>query len=277
VKKITVLILALVFLAMIAEMTMAETYIEGYLGNNFAVTSPDPVGFDVNPLYKQIQTYPEYPRTLSSNFMGGAKLGTWFSNQGFPHFNYPDWMKYFGCYLDFSVHGIDFLRGIGSRRMYVSPVTVSPGQFPFQHYKFLGHGTIFSLGFMFAARYGFSPTEKVPFGKMQPYIAVGPALFITDMSPALLFQPISTLVFTELSGFETFPASPKTTVSVGLATELGLRYMITRFLSVEIAFKYRYTSFSTTYDLQAGGYTHQLRFSPQFNLFSVTTGVAYHF
>jgi len=282
VKKITVLILVLVFLTMQCEIALAETYVEGYIGSNFTVTSPNPIDFDVNPAYKPINTYPEYPRNLSSNIMGGAKLGTWFSKQGFPGYDFPDWMKYFGCYLDFSIHGNDYLRGVGSRRMYVSPVSVPPAIFPFQHYKFLGYGPIITLGFMFAARYGFFPTEKVPFGKLQPYVGVGPALFITTFSPTMMFQPFSTLVFPEPSAdnshvYQNFSPSSKTTVSIGLATELGLRYMITRFLSAEVSCKYRYTSFSTTYDLEALGYTHQLRFSPQLNMFSITTGLAYHF
>ena len=281
-KKITVSILVLAFLFLTTWQALAETYVEGFIGSNFTVTSPNPIEFNVNPAYKQIKTFPEYPRNLSSDIIGGAKIGTWFSQQGFPGYDFPEWMKYFGCYFDFNINDNNYLRGVGSRRMYVSPVNVPPGTLPFQHYKFLGNGPIITLGLMFAARYGFLPTEKVPFGKLQPYVGVGPALFITAFSPTMMFQPVSTLVFPEPTPddskvFQNFPASSKTTVSIGLATELGLRYMITRFLSVEVSGKYRYTSFSTTYNLEALGYTHQLRFSPQLNMFSITTGVAYHF
>ena len=61
-KKITVLILALAFLFLTTWMALAETYVEGFIGNNFTVTSPNPIGFNVNPAYKPIQTFPEYPR-----------------------------------------------------------------------------------------------------------------------------------------------------------------------------------------------------------------------
>ena len=35
--------------------------------------------------------------------MGGVKVGTWFVKEGFLGWSgYPDWMKYFGFYTDFS-------------------------------------------------------------------------------------------------------------------------------------------------------------------------------
>jgi hypothetical protein len=137
---------------------------------------------------------------------------------------------------------------------------------------------------MFAFRYGFFPTEKVPFGKLQPYVAVGPAIFITSIKPNYVIQP---------SDFELFPVINRTVVkgsfnsvaSLGLETELGLRFIIARengflkrgFLSVDTSVKYRLTQPSLSYDIVAFGYTHQLRFAPQINLFSIQTGVAYHF
>jgi hypothetical protein len=284
-KKIMVLIMALALLALTVGMAPAETYVGGYFGSNFTVTAPNPFEFKVNPLYKPIQVAPEYPRTVTYPLLiGGVKFGTWFSKEGYPGFDYPDWMKYFGFYLDFNIHGFNFYREVGSRRMYVSPVTVPPGTFSFQHYKFLGSGTLITLGFMFAARYGFFPTEKVPFGKLQPYAAVGPALFITTFSPTLMFQPVSTLVFPAINTINEYSASSKTAVSPGLEAELGLRYMFTRengpkdrAISFETSVKYRYVRPTLNYDLDAEGFTHQLRFTPQFNIFSIQMGLAYHF
>jgi hypothetical protein len=277
VRHITALILVLALLFLTLGKTSAETYVEGFIGNNFSVTSPDPIEFNVNPNYKAIKTFPEYPRSVSSKILFGGKLGTWFSKDGFPHFDYPDWMKYLGFYLDFTANGLDYAREVGSRRMYVSPVNVPPSPFPFQHYKFLGKGNVMTIGFMFACRYGFLPTEKVPFGKFQPYLALGPAICITTLRPTLMFQPISELVFPAIETYQEFRGPRRSSVSIGLATELGLRFMITRFLSVDTSVKYRYTSTSISYDIKAEGFAHQLRYSPQLNMFSIQTGVAYHF
>jgi hypothetical protein len=58
-----------------------------------------PVGLSVNPAYRgPINADPEFPRTLSTDFMPGLKIGTWFVKNGFLGFDYPDWMKYFSFY-----------------------------------------------------------------------------------------------------------------------------------------------------------------------------------
>ena len=264
--------MALALIALTAGTAPAETYVEVYLGNNFTVTSPNPLGFDVNQNYKAVQAFPEYPRTLSTNVIGGGKLGTWFSKQGFPGFDYPEWMKYFGFYLDFNFHGINYIQGVGTRR-----INISPSTYPyFDQYKFFGDGSIATLGFMFAARYGFFPREKVPFGKFQPYVAVGPAIMITSLGPTYMVQPSHGNLF-PFFGVVNAKAALKTTVSLGLQAELGMRFMLTRFLSVETSFKYRYTTFAANYDVSIDGFTHQLRFAPELNLFSLYSGVAYHF
>jgi len=277
VKRLVILLMTLAFIALTAGTVFPETYVEGYIGNNFTVSSPNPIGFDVNPAYRgPTRADPEYPRHFSSAIIGGGKLGTWFSKEGFPGFNYPDWMKYLGFYLDFNYHWIDYKPGVGSRRMYITPST-SPF---YQHYKFSGTGSLTTFAFMLAFRYGFLPTEKVPFGKLQPYVGLGPAVVITGFKPIIMFQP---------GYFDFVPGSPgyripgkftgsfQSTVNVGLSVEAGIRWMITRFLSLDTSIKYRYVRPSTSYDISIYGFTHELRLAPQLNLFSIQTGVAYHF
>ncbi len=78
-----------------------------------------------------------------------------------------------------------------------------------------------------------------------------------------------------------FQSSPgyKDSINVGLATELGLRYMITKAISAEISFKYRYfaPSYSYSGNVPALGTTFNLDSKPDFNLFSGQFGMAYHF
>ena len=132
---------------------------------------------------------------------------------------------------------------------------------------------------MFALRYGFHPTEKVPFGKLQPYLAVGPAIMVTTLGPTVEFQPNNHYEYfvAPYGNLNIVKGSSQSIVSLGLETELGLRCMITRFLSVDTSVKYRYSNPSTTYDLNINGFTHHLQYSPQLNLFSIQAGVAYHF
>jgi hypothetical protein len=286
VKKVTALILALALLASTAGKALAEAYVEGYVGNNFMITSPDPLRLDVNPQYRgPVSTDLEFPRTLTSSLIFGGKVGIWCSRQGFPKVEFPDWMKYVGFYLDFTWQGLssyaleksDLIdKTLGTRRMYIYP-----SFYPhYQQYQFsVNQGSsIVTLAFMFAARYGFFPTKDVPFGKVQPYVAIGPGIFITSISPNFRIQPSLFNFFPIYETFDrTIPLAYTTVVNIGLCTELGLRFMIRKFFSLETSFKYRLVQPSLSYDLDAEGFTHRLTFAPQLNMFSIQAGVAYHF
>jgi hypothetical protein len=275
VKQLRVGFAVVILVVLAAGTTWAEVYVEGYLGSAFSVTAPNPIGLHVNPAYRgPISADPEFPRTLSTGVIPGFKIGTWFVKEGFLGFNYPDWMKYFGCYFDFSYNRLVYLRGIGSRRM-----NITPSNYPYYTtYKFWGDGNIITLAFMFAFRYGFFPREKVPFGKLQPYAAVGPAILIMGLTPTFMQQPNNNyeLFFVALNPRE-FQSSFKSTATVALAAEIGVRYMITRFLSLDTSFKYRYARPTINYDLSVDGFSHTLRFAPELNLFSLQAGLAYHF
>ena len=79
----------------------AEMYVEGYIGGvgagNLDTTTT------IN--YPDLATGMNTPGSANPAVIGGLKLGTWFVPTGFLGYNYPDWMKYFGFYTDFSFCG----------------------------------------------------------------------------------------------------------------------------------------------------------------------------
>lgn len=116
---------------------------------------------------------------------------------------------------------------------------------------FWDEGSAWTLAFMFVGRYGFLPDSDVPFGRLQPYIAVGPAIFFSHM--------------------EIDPGGSDSQHDLGLAVESGVRYMALKNVSVNLAFKYRY--FESSYR----GFNFTGTIEPTFHLFSGILGVAYHF
>jgi Outer membrane protein beta-barrel domain len=146
--------------------------------------------------------------------IGGWRLGLWFVPEGALGFKYPKWMKYFGFYTDISINQINSNRS-----------------------SLQGSGFITTWAFMPVVRLGFIKDDKVPFGRFQPYIGIGPATF--------------------LARFNNFSASR---VSAALVTDAGIRYMFNRHVSVDLLVRYRYTQQNVTY-----------------KLFSGMAGIAYHF
>jgi len=271
-KKVLVAALALVALAV--GTAQAEMYVEGYLGGNIVVTTPQPLELSVNPLFAQPTSVDlVYPSTAQISFMGGLKLGTWFVKEGFPGFNYPNWMKYLGFYLDFSFHKLNIQRSIGSQRMYLTFVNRPSG---FQYYKFFSQGDLVTVAFMFTFRYGFRPNEKAPFGRLQPYVAVGPAIFISSIRPTIRFFPRYNFT-TQFFSNNYFGLSPTTSVNVGLALEFGLRWMLLKNVSMDSSLKYRYVQINYNIDFVADGFSHKLKVDPAYHLVSFHVGVAYHF
>jgi len=131
--------------------------------------------------------------------------------------------------------------------------------------------------FMFAARYGFFADSEVPFGRLQPYVAVGPAIMFSSMKPKL---QASEGVF----GGSDLNMSPgnQSSTNIALAVDAGIRYMCLKNVSIDISFKYRYAQPHFDYtglNLTPTGSDAYATFSlnPTYNLLSGQVGVAYHF
>jgi opacity protein-like surface antigen len=280
-KKMGVLAAAMAMAFLFVGVASAEMYVEGYLGaaqagnvgKNFTIhdvvttTGAPPVNWQVNS-----------PGTTDVTVLGGVKLGTWFVPEGFAGLSYPSWMRYFGFYTDFSYQRLSFraqtLRGSDSFQSNGAFIENVSGQFK-------SDGMVATWAFMFAGRYGFFPDSEVPFGRLQPYVAVGPAIMWSSMKPKLGLTSTTNLPGTTILGLS--PGTQSST-NIALAVDAGIRYMCLKNVSIDISFKYRYaqpgfdfTGMSSVNAPIVGPRVSTFKLDPAYNLFSGQVGVAYHF
>ncbi|MEJ2093443.1 MAG: hypothetical protein P8X65_14770 [Syntrophobacterales bacterium] len=234
--------MVLAALVMLPAGAQAEMFVEGYIGGSFPANASDPILGTLDTGEAGPFTF-NHPGSIDPAFQGGLKFGAWFERSGvLAGINFPSWMKYLGFYLDFSYHRLDF-----------HPAT---------------------LAFMFAFRFGFLPDSEVPFGRLQPYVAVGPAILFSSQIPKIYALPGGT-------GF-VLKAPSNSSVDPALAVEAGLRWMVLKHVSLEASFKYRYAKPSYNYNSVIGagpGFSDlfSFNFSPTLNLLSFQMGAAYHF
>jgi hypothetical protein len=199
-----------------------------------------------------------------------VKIGTWFVNEGTLAYDYPSWMKYLGFFIDFSYQRLEMPRQQGTSNssgqilipgnpeleqpaQIVNARTVGPNTFS-------AEAVVATLAFMFTGRYGFLPDSEVPFGRLQPYVAVGPGILFSSMAPKL--------TFTDFSGMtQGISRGSDSAVNICLVADAGIRWMALRNVSIDAFFRYRYAAPSY----------FDGALQPTFNLFSGNLGVAYHF
>jgi hypothetical protein len=284
------------------------------LNHNFSGTVPasgSGRGSGLNWLDSFSGTFSHSGFNLKPTVQGGIKLGTWFVREGTLGFDYPGWMKYFGFYLDFKVHRLVYERNSASAVGAVSgsasrttqtlfppfplpppappPVLITGHDIVADEGSFSGNSTFFSeglaptLSFMLAGRYGFLPDNEVPFGRLQPYLAVGPGIMFISQYAKIGFQGNINGTRTGTYG----PPSPQTitdpfngsfnggvkdsdhVVAPCLAVDAGVRYMAFKNVSVDLFFNYRYAK--PTFHMFGDSW------SPTYHLLSGNLGVAYHF
>jgi opacity protein-like surface antigen len=274
------LLLAVAFVGL-AGPAQAEMYVEGYLGasqaanlgQNFTVREPHapPPPPPTPPPTSVPDFHLNYAGRTDVTVIGGVKVGTWFVKEGFLGYSgYPDWCKYLGFYTDFSYQRL-FMR---NQRLSGTDVYDDGTLASYVVGSIKSEGMAATWAFMFAARYGFLPDSEVPFGRLQPYVAVGPAIMFTSLKPKLN----TTNVSTGLPDLQMSPGTQSST-NIALAVDAGIRYMCLKNVSIDISFKYRYAqpSFSFSGLNGANGLVDSFTLHPTFNLFSGQVGVAYHF
>ena len=286
-KKGKVFIVALALLVLMAGVAQAEMYVEGYLGGVFPATTSDNLRIDHNVPGRAAGPGENFRinGAMDPQFQGGVKLGAWFERSGvLSGINFPTWAKYLGFYFDFSYHRLDF----PNRRFESIVSTYRPGTFaPFANATgwgntgFSSEGTAATLAFMFAFRYGFFPDTEVPFGRLQPYFAIGPAILFSSQTPtinAVRWAQVAGIPF--FYGGANIPSSSST--DIALALEAGVRWMCLKNVSVDVSFKWRHANPTYEYDFISGatwgfGSPQTTTWSPTYDLFSVQVGAAYHF
>jgi hypothetical protein len=275
------LMVALALLLALPTAAQAEMFVEGLLGGTTAADMGSPSFHQKDlppppPAPAPPPVTPPPPDSLlkfktdgatSPAVIGGVRLGVNFVPTGTLGCNYPDWMKYFGFYTDFTYHKLNVTRtscavdDFGDSGGFKG---VFPGTFS-------STGYVATWAFMFSGRYGFLPDAEVPFGRLQPFIGVGPAIMFTGMKPQAVVYSGNTV-----GGY----AQPGADFAVvpALAVDTGIRYMVFPHISVELSFRYRYAqpNFKFNFTDIHGGVSN-LNFSPTYNLFSGLFGVAYHF
>jgi hypothetical protein len=260
----TKLILAvLTFVSLASGTAQAEMYVEGYIGGSFAASASEMISgnYGNDPFWGAGPFTTDHSGHIAPAVVAGLKIGTWFVREGFLGYNYPDWMKYLGFYIDFSYHRLFFRKQYGAWTNPTVPVVYLD--------NFFSEGNAINLAFMFACRYGFFMDRKVPFGRLQPYLAVGPAILFSRQRPT----------FCSPNCDWTLKAPSNSTVYPALAVEGGLMWMALKNVSLDASFKYRYAhpSYEFSSVIDYFGTNHKFKFSPTLSLFSFQVGAAYHF
>lgn len=226
-----------------------EIYLGGYVGGVFTP--------NVNPYFETTDWWLVTDTRTAKNvgvdpaFLVGGKIGYWFDKVPIIGYQLPNFMKYFGLELDISYHG---LRWPNQR------VTVQPTNRTFDLQM---NGDAISICFLFMGRYGFLPDKVVPFGRLQPYIGLGPMVVISTHS---LNQGID---------------YKSTEGDLGFALETGLRYFFAKKFSGNVALRYRYVKAhmdaDSAYVFDISTFHRYVPMHTRYNFIDFIVGVAYHF
>lgn len=244
----------------------AELYLEGYLG---AATTPGGRETFSNPAQTPPLAWVAHTipgRLDTPKLLGGLKIGIWFVRERYLIPCLPDWMEHFGLYVDAGYQGLNFQRQRGESFDNLGGRSTN---------IFQSEGDVFTVAFMAAARHGFFKDSQVSFGRLQPYIAAGPALLVSRQKPSMVVDPIRV----QEGPFRAGMIRDCATV-LGLQVEPGIRWMVLKNVSIDLSFKYRYGQpsfqfdFTPDNDFTAPG---TLTLAPDYHLMSGQLGIAYHF
>lgn len=253
-KKNLLILGALAVLLILPSVVAAEMYTGLYIGGNFSADT-DPrweakkIAATEIPPPIPVRIFTAQNISVDPAFVIGGKIGYWFSREGLLSSNYPEWMKYLGFEISLDYHNLDWPR----QNVTINPINLN---IPLEN-----DGYMVTICFLFMGRYGLLPDQEVPFGRLQPYLGVGPAVFFTR---------------THLNIGKDYKS---TEGDVGFALETGIRYMVRKNISLNAAFRYRYVRIHVSADDQVFNIPLGLYIPMHttYNLFNILVGAAYHF
>ncbi len=154
--------------------------------------------------------------------IGGITIGYDFVRTGFAAYNWPDWMKYFSFALDFTYEQFR------TSTQFVG--VTSDGGTLFGELN-RTTGTLSALTFLFMGKYGFYCDSVAPFGRIVPYVGVGPAVAWSSFRSA---------------GDGAFPdgslglGGSASSTDIALVVEGGVRWVLLSNVSFDTSFRYRW-------------------------------------
>ncbi len=236
----------------------SEIYVGAYFGGNF-VGNSDPnfecyryalTPYGYNPRGRSHVAENRTAKNVGVDpaIIFGGKVGYWFTKESFFGLKCPNWLKHLGLELDVNYHRFDWPE---------QTITISQTN---KEYVLKNYGSALTAALLFMFRYGFLPDSEVPFGRLQPYIGLGPMVFVTN---------------TKLNIGRDFKS---TEGKLGFALETGIRYLLWKHISINCAFKYRYVNNrvivdDTVFDMPPS----YIRLRTKYNLYDIVIGMAYHF
>jgi hypothetical protein len=203
-------------------------------------------GANINRL-KDVKTEPAV--------LGGIIIGYDFVKEGSLGYDWPNWLKYFSLAIDITYN--DF----SQKAQVVQAETRDIPRFRFPLRIDSANGYMLDLSLFFIAKYGFFPNQEMPFGRLIPYVGVG---------PGVVFSVVNT-------SYSFFAYHSSDSHELGIFTEAGIRYMVLRKVSLDAAFRYRYVfpSYDRNYQSSIGNFAGTGRIIAQ--SFGAIFRVNYHF
>lgn len=252
-----------------------QLYIEGYGGGM--------IGFSDVTYLKTENTYGinglngsfDVPtKQTESTFVGGLKLGLWLDKSGCLKCGGPDFLKYLGFYLDLSFNSLDYNHRINSEIHYMQDQDVHSSR---ANINLSSEGSSETLAFMLAFRANCLKTKKIPTGRLQPYLGIGPLVLFTDQKINLTVYPHTiddnNFLIILRNPYEMEPKHKCSKAGIGLSLDAGLRHMLLHNFSLDYSFKYRFAPMSFNYHNDG----QPISIKHRYDLFSFQLGVGYHF